>query len=244
MTTENSNIFTTQETPNVVNQVTPPANSSPNVSTLPPEVLEFVGAGKKYSTVEDAIKSVPHAQNHIKNLTDELAKAKEELDKRRTTESILEELKNSSIGNTDKPTVNSLTQEEVKNIINQTLGQKEVELRTVQNVNTVKENLTAKFGDKAEAEYIKIAQDSGLSIQDLNKLSATSPNVVLKLAGLVEKKDNTTIVSKPTGTVNTQSFNQTQNQGELSARVKTGASTRDMVNSWKIAGMKVGKENK
>ena len=34
-------------------------------SQLPTEVLDFVGDGKKYSSVEDALKSVPHAQKHI-----------------------------------------------------------------------------------------------------------------------------------------------------------------------------------
>lgn len=240
MTTENQSIFNAQATPDTTNTATPPAVSPSTTPNLPPEVLEFVGAGKKYSTVDDAIKSVPHAQNHIKSLTEELAKAKQELESRRTTESLLEELKRTGIPNTETPSVKGLTPEEVQKLVVQTLTQTEAEAKAKQNVSSVINNFASKFGTNAEAEYIKLAQESGLSVKELNQLSASSPSAVLKLAGLTGKQEQT-VVSKPTSTVNTQTFNSNVSQQELSARVKSGASTKDLVSAWKTAGQKVGK---
>ena len=60
---------------------------------IPTEASELVGSGKKYTSVEDALKSVPHAQKHIQTLESELATLKEELTKRRTTEELLDEIK-------------------------------------------------------------------------------------------------------------------------------------------------------
>ena len=77
-----------------------------------------------------------------------------------------------------------------------------------------------------------------MPVEQLNTLAVTSPEAVLKLAG-IKKPVN---LGKPTSTVNTQgSFSQPQ--GELSAKVPKGASTKDLVNAWKIAGEKVKQRN-
>jgi len=67
----------------------------------------------------------------------------------------------------------------------------------------------------------------------------TSPEAVLKLAGI--KKDQS--VGKPSSSVNTEGNFNSQTQ-ELSARVPlVGATTKDVVNAWKIAGEKVKQRN-
>ncbi|MCK9371545.1 hypothetical protein M0R04_16655 [Candidatus Dojkabacteria bacterium] len=220
---------------------TPPVVSpSTTTSTIPPEVAEFVGTGKKYATLEEALKSVPHAQKLIPSLQEELANVKAELEKRRTTEAILEELRSSGIQSPATPAQASLTPEAVQSLITQTLGQQQIKEREAQNEASVISSFTAKFGTQAEVEYKRIAVESGLTIQEINKLSKTSPTLVLKLAGLDNKK-TTQVVNKPTSTINTEAFNSQQVDPNLSARVKAGASTKDLLNGWKIAGQKVGK---
>ena len=49
------------------NEVQNQDNQQP-VFQIPTEAAELVGDGKKYSSVEDALKSVPHAQKHIQTL--------------------------------------------------------------------------------------------------------------------------------------------------------------------------------
>lgn len=62
---------------------TPPVVTSPPPPVVPTELQELVGQGKKYATLDDAIKSVPHAQTHIAKLEQEAAQLREELQKER-----------------------------------------------------------------------------------------------------------------------------------------------------------------
>jgi PIN domain nuclease of toxin-antitoxin system len=222
----------------------PPAAVVAPVTTpvIPPEVAEYVGAGKKYASVEEAIKSVPHAQKHILTLTEELAATKAELDKRRTTEALLDELRTSGVQAQPTAPVSSVTTEEVEKLIQRTISQNEIQTKALVNTETVKSNFIAKFGEQAEAVYIQVAQESGLSLADINRLSASSPNAVLKLAG-INTKQVVPVISKPTSTINTAALETNKADPTLSARVKPGASTKDLLSAWKVAGQKIGKQS-
>lgn len=232
MTTETS-IFNPEVTPPVVAPVTPP-----QAPVLPPEVAELVGQGKKYATVDDAIKSVPHAQKHIQTLEQELAQTKAELLKRQTTEELLNDLKANGIPpvvTQSAPTINS---EQISALVRQELSQQEAQAVATQNTKKVTDAFVSKFGDKAEEIFNKVATESGLTVGNLNFLAATSPSAVLKLAGIAPQQ--TPPIAKTTSSFNTQV---SSSQPEPpSARVKQGASTKDLVNAWKIAGQKVGRE--
>jgi len=228
-------------TPAVEPVASPAVSVPPSTSTFSPEVAEYVGAGKKYASVDEAIKSVPHAQKHIDTLKEQLAAATAELEKRRTTESILEELKATGIQSSPQQVASSVTPEDVQKLVQQAIGQNEAQAKATNNINVIKSSFESKFGQQAEQEYIRIANESGLSVADLNRLAASSPNAVLKLAGL--GKVNPPISAKPSSTVNTEAFTTQVVDQNLSARVKTGASTKDLLNGWKIAGQKVGKQS-
>lgn len=225
------------------NQVSEPStNEAQNqvnqqpVFQIPTEAAELVGDGKKYQSVEDALKSVPHAQKHIQTLEAELAAAREELTKRKTTEELLDEIK-SGVQPKENPQGVELDQDKLLQLVNQTLEFKERQKQAKSNASQVASKFTEKFGNQAEIVYKNIALENGLTEQQLNNLAASSPNVVLKLAGLTEAK--ITPVSKPTSSINTESLNQKVDPSTLSARVKQGATTKDLVNAWKIAGEKV-----
>lgn len=206
------------------------------VFQIPTEAAELVGDGKKYQSVEDALKSVPHAQKHIQTLEAELAAAREELTKRKTTEEILDEIK-SGVQPKENPQGVELDQDKLLQLVNQTLEFKERQKQAKSNASQVASKFTEKFGNQAEVVYKNIALENGLTEQQLNNLAASSPNVVLKLAGLTEAK--IAPVAKPTSSINTETLNQKVDPSTLSARVKQGATTKDLVNAWKIAGEKV-----
>jgi len=222
-------------------QTEPSTNEAPVVGTsttkfeIPTEAQEFVGEGKKYKSAEDALKSVPHAQQHISTLEQELAAVKEELSKRRTTEELLDEIKS---GVQPERTAQSpeLDTDRLEQLVSQTLEKREMQRSAKQNASSVANKFTEKFGDSAQTAYDQIAKDNGLTVLQLNNLAATSPSAVLRLAGLDGK--TATTIAKPTGTVNTQSLRGNPTD-ELSARVPRGASTKDLVNAWKAAGEKV-----
>ena len=46
---------------------------------IPTEAQALVGEGKKYASAEEALRSVPHAQQHIKTLEEEMAQLKRDL---------------------------------------------------------------------------------------------------------------------------------------------------------------------
>lgn len=206
---------------------------------IPTEAQAFVGEGKKYKSVDDALRSVPHAQEHIKTLEEEMAQLKEELAKRRTTEELLDEIKSGVIPKEATPSTGELNQDRIMDLVNQTLAQREKLTKAQTNARTVADKFTEKYGSKAEEVYNTLAKESGMTLDQLHSLSATSPNVVLKLAGFDNRATN---VSKPQSTVNTESLANNTSIDELSARVPRGASTKDMLKAWKAAGEKVKRQ--
>jgi hypothetical protein len=217
------------------NEVQNQDNQQP-VFQIPTEAAELVGDGKKYNSVEDALKSVPHAQKHIQTLESELAAAREELTKRKTTEELLDEIK-SGIQPQITSAGSEFDQDKLLKLVDQTLEQKERQRAAKTNAETVANKFTDKYGQKAEEVYNTIARDSGLTVQQLNSLAASSPKIVLKLAGL--EGTSAPVAGKPTSSVNTETLGNKQDPNQLSARVKQGATTKDLVNAWKIAGEKV-----
>ena len=150
--------------------------------------------------------------------------------KRKSAEEVLEQLKR---GNNDDEVTTQPSEFDVtklESLIEQKLRTAESQKAASLNVDQVKNSLTAKFGDKAEEIYIKAAQDSGISLTQLNTLSATSPKAVLKLVGIDSVAPQGSFSS---GSVNTQSLR--PSEPTVSAKVASG-STRDMVSAWRAAG--------
>lgn len=224
---------------NIFDQGTPPDQESstpPQAPTfsIPTEASDFVGEGKKYNSVEEALKSVPHAQKHIQTLESELANLKEELTKRKTTEELLEAMKSSNQSEFTPPSV-EIDENKLVAIVNQSLEAKEKQKIAQQNAASVVDKFTEKFGDKAEEAFITLAKESGMTVQQLNTLATTSPKVVLKLAGLTAS--NSAPPTPSSGSVNTQALG--TKPAEVSAKVPKGATTKDLVSAWKAAGEKV-----
>lgn len=231
MTTET--IFEGETTPPVVElQSSTPA---PAIST---EFAELVGEGKKYKTAEDALRSIPHAQSHIQKLEEEAKQLRDELAKRKAAEELLEDFKATGFkpqGQEDQPP--KAEPVDYEQIVASVLAKKEAQTKAQQNIDTVISTFKNAFGDKDKAEemYTKVALESGLSIPALNQLAATSPEAVMRLAGITKKQEQP--AGKVQSTVNLQSTQ--QGTTELSARVKAGASTKDLVSAVQRARAKV-----
>lgn len=213
--------------------------TSPSVS-LPQELQDLVGQGKKYATAEDALRSVPHAQTHIATLEEELRATRAELEKRRTAEELLDEIK-SGMKAPETPSGNPITSDTVAQLVEQQLARQAAQQTAAQNARQVVDAIQSSYGDKAEEFYVSLANDSGLTVDALNRLAATSPAAVLRLAGLATKKQPPPI-GHVQSSVNTDHMRDTtQDLSNLSARVGSGATTKKMVDAWKIAGLKIGK---
>lgn len=200
---------------------------------VPQELADLVGEGKKYATVELALKSIAPAQSHISTIEQENARLKQELEARKTTEQLLEELR-SNPPVQGQPATQELP--DVDKIVEAALARKEAQSIAKQNTTKVISSFQEVFGDKTKAEeaYVKLAQENGMSVAMLNALSANSPDAVLKLAGIGKKQDSTPS-GKPNSTINTQALNQ-GNSSVPSAKVSmVGASSKDITNAIKNA---------
>jgi len=221
---------------------TPAEPVTPPAVALPTEVAELVGEGKKYKTAEDALKALPHAQSHIHTLEEEAKQLREELAKRKAAEELLEEFKSTNVLGGNRQETPQAQQVDYEQIVASVLAKKEAQTTAQKNISVVVNTFQDAFGDKTKAEemYNKVAEESGLSVAALNQLAAASPEAVMRLAGITKKQE--TPAGKVQSTVNPQAFNE-QKTAELSARLKPGASTRDMVNAWRIAGEKVKQQS-
>lgn len=230
-------IFGADQTP-----VTPETPVVPPVTTtqLPPGVDQLVGIGKKYASVDVALAAIPHAQTHISNLESELAVVREELSKRKTTQELLEEIQSGIPQGTTIPKV-EINQDEIVNIVNHQLAQKETQKVSQDNTEKVRQVFTKQFGDNAEKIYIALAAEAGLTVNALNQLTALSPNAVLKMAGIKEtqKVNMGTIKSD----INTQALDSTRSSDEISAKLPKVFSTKDVTAAWHRAGEKVKQQN-
>ena len=212
-----------------------PKDSPKQEFSIPTEAADFVGQGKKYQSVEDALSSVPHAQKHIQTLESELAEVKDELTKRRTTAELLDEIKSGIVPQDTLEPV-QYNQDNLEQLVNQALENRDVQKTAHHNAKSVAARFTEQYADKAEEVYNSIAKENRMTVEQLNGLSAASPEAVLKLSGLEKRSQG---IEKSSGTVNTEALESTpKDKSGLSARVKSGASTKDLVDAWKIAGEK------
>ena len=231
----------TQETVEPTTQEAQQQDTQAKPFEIPTEAQALVGEGKKYASAEDALRSVPHAQEHIKTLEAEMAQMKEELSKRKTTQELLDEIKSGvqPVENTTQEV--GLNQDNIMELVNKTLQQNEQKKTAQANASQVAASFNEKYGSNAEAVYNSLAKDLNLTPQKLNELAATSPNLVLRLADL--EPNVKTNVSRSSGSVNTEALAQNKAPQELSARVPKGAKTSDLVNAWRAAGEKVKQQS-
>lgn len=200
---------------------------------------EFVGEGKKYATVEEAIKSVPHAQSHISKLEEELRTLREELGKSRSAAEILAELKEAMTQNTnnDEPTSPNVVSPEVINeLVDKALKQKTAEQQAADNIRTANRVMVEKFGEKAQKVLVDKATELGMDVSYLKATAARSPKAFLALMGVQDSAPAATGSMRTTSSsVNTEVLDATRSGDKPSAKVATGATTKDMINAWRAA---------
>ena len=157
--------------------------------------------------------------------------------KRKAAEDLLADIKAGITQQGETTPKVDLSQETVSNIVKNVLRQEQESNIQAQNAKSVMTAFETAFGDKqkAEQEYIKIAEKNNLPVQMLNQLAMTSPEAVLNLAGL---KKTTQPVGKVSSDVNTINFNTTEPEMP-SAKLKPGATTKDMVAALEAARQKV-----
>ena len=211
--------------------VTEPA-TTPAAPVLPDEVAGLVGAGKKYASVEDALKALPHAQAHIARIEEENKALREKAAQARALEDVYEALTSRQTGGEATPPVIPVLDETMlDSVLERKLQEKQALEQRNKNLATVKDSLTGKFGEKAPEVFGNKAKELGVNEAFLTDLAAKSPAAALELFGLAKKEaPPPTAISG--GSINTQALG-TNKPAPQFKPVMGGAKTDDVLAAWR-----------
>lgn len=208
------------------------AVQSPTVPSIPAEVAELVGEGKKYKSVDDALKALPHAQSHIARLEQEAKELREKAAQARAIEDVYEALQSRQSADPVTAVAPAFDERTLDVVLERKLQEKKAMEVKQANMNEVKQALTDKFGDKAPETFRKKAEELGVNETFLTDLIAASSKAGLELFGLVRK--DAPASAAPAGGINTQAIMQNQQPVKPKA-IMGGATTSDMIQAWRAS---------
>lgn len=243
---ENNTIFNATEAPanqQVDSNVEPQV--APQPLPIPEELQDFIGEGKKYSSLEDALKSIPHAQKHISTLEQENKTYKEQIEKVQSMEELLKQMQAQQMTKDEHTTpqvenegaddlLNKLSSQ-LDSLLEQKLSLKQQETVHKQNAQAVTSAFKEAYGDKAEQVYKGLSEETGMSIDALNQIAATSPKALLKLAGL-SGGSGANLPTKQSSSINTQALmTNAQSQKPAVKPVMFGATSAQVLEAWRAS---------
>lgn len=154
----------------------------------------LVGDGKKYKTNEDVAKALIEKDRFIEQLKAENAEARQAATKPDRSQEILDQLaalsrRNDPVTTPPEPTrqperteitnAKSLTEEDILRV----LQQREATARATNNVDKVKNDLKAKFGENYPQVLKSLQEKMGVTQDFLNNIAAQSPTAFMTLIG-------------------------------------------------------------
>lgn len=174
---------------------------------IPEEVTALIGEGRKYKSLEDALRSVPHAQGHISNLEKELAELREDLNKRLSAEEAMQKILEARNSRNDEGTPPpEFTPEALKDLVRNTYKDMTAEDKAALNIEQADKAMREKWGEKAGDMLAQKAQELGVSLKFLQDAASTSPQAFYNLIGLDGVKKQQELPRE--GSVNTESMSQ------------------------------------
>ena len=204
----------------------------PAAPSIPAEASDLVGEGKKYKSVDDALKALPHAQSHIARLEQEARELREKAAQARAIEDVYEALQSRQQAPLETPSAPAFDERTLDVMLERKLKEKQVLEVKQANMAEVRNALTEKFGDKAQETFKKKAEELGVNEAFLTEVVAASSKAGLELFGLGKKEAAAS--SAPAGSINTQAFAQAKSPAQIKP-VMAGASTSDLLSAWRAA---------
>jgi len=192
--------------------------------TTPPQesfVAKLVEAkGENWSNPEVLAKGKLEADTYIQQLESQLTQMREDLGKQDYAAKLLDQLQNKAadpttakpvmpnnnndIGGTSEGNTNpSLSEEDLKSLVEQTLTAREKDSVVKQNLSFVDAELEKSFGTNAKATVQNKAKELGISIERMQEIAAESPNAFFSLIGEPKKSFNPMVQ----GSVRTEGVN-------------------------------------
>ena len=142
----------------------------------------------KYRDVPTAIQALQHSQQYIpqlkqenESLRAELERTKAELSQRGSLDETIERLTSQGQQAPSSQETQGLTQEQVKEMLEQQLSQRDLAQRAQTNSQKVEQAIVQMYGDKTKDVVAQRAKELGISPTKLGSLAAESPDMVLAL---------------------------------------------------------------
>lgn len=193
-------------------------------SGRPVNYLEtLVGEGKKFQTPEDLAKGKWESDQYIESMKTELETARTELEARKRVEELLKEQRQNSNANgntsveTHQPAAETqpkpFTQEDFDKRVREIAAERDVELRTANNVNSVSAKLVEIYGSEENAQKAVAtrARELEVPVSVLQSIAAQSPKAFFAQLGVA----TAATTNGPThGNVNAAAFSSGQVKAE------------------------------
>lgn len=186
---KDTNVFnTTQADEGTTTPAQPDVTSTPT-PTVPDSAQEFVGEGKKYTSVEAALEAIPHAQTHISNIEAENAVLREQVAKATTIDDVLSQMK--ATQQPDSTTVQQPVNEDAiaTQVLNTIKAQETAQL-TASNIKIADDFVKKTYGEKAGEVTRAASEKLGITLAMLEEIAGKSPDAFFKLIA-----DNTNVSS-------------------------------------------------
>ena len=197
-------VFSEEAQPNA-----PQETEQTTETTEPTEsyVAKLVEAkGENWKDPEVLAKGKLESDRYISELEAQLNQLREDLKKEDYAEKILQEIRNKA---TDTNTVNqslpnndtvgtaqddtpqsSLSEEDLKSLVEKTLTEREMQSTVAQNLKVVDEELVKQYGTEAQKTVAKKAEELGISLDRMKEIASESPTAFFALIGEGKKNFN------------------------------------------------------
>lgn len=197
-------VFSEEAQPNA-----PQETEQTTETTEPTEsyVAKLVEAkGENWKDPEVLAKGKLEADRYISELEAQMNQLREDLKKEDYAEKILQEIRNKA---TESNTVNqslpnndtvgtaeddtpqsSLSEEDLKSLVEKTLTEREVQNTVAQNLKVVDEELVKQYGTEAQKTIAKKSEELGISMDRMKEIASESPTAFFALIGEGKKNFN------------------------------------------------------
>ena len=152
---------------------------------------KYVGEGKKYATVEDAMKALDHSQTHISTLETENEDLRKIEQRENAVSDILAQIEAKKGDNATA----GVDLSEVEKLFDSKLDAREQQTVMTSNIKSVDSQMKAMFGDKAKDEMIAKGKTLGLSLEQMQNTASRSPQAFMAWFGAKETIGTATIKS-------------------------------------------------
>ena len=234
-----------------------PETQTPSELSVEDQLKQIVNSeGKqKYDTVDKAVAAlkasqefIPKLESENKTLKQQLEELQAELGKRSSVEDVVSKL----LHKEDKPIAEpqkeqpseagKLDEKSVEQVLSSLLKKREIESSQKSNQKKVEEAFIEKFGSDAKAKFQELAKDINVSEEELQQLSAKSPDMILRLIPTPEKAPKIT----QSGFNTTGFLSRQKEEAPLQAPNKSllaGASTKELTSGFKAHMQSVYKKH-